>query len=70
MLKFAIAVDDDGTVIAASRDAGEVLAAYKAWPGPGKAHLAERVHFDRSKRITADEVSQIPKRKKKHEAHE
>jgi len=62
-MKFAIAITDQGQVIAASQDAAQVIAAYKAWAGPGQAWLSEKIHFDRVKRIpsTVAEIQNQPK---------
>ena len=62
-MKFAIAITDQGQVIAASTDAAKVIAAYKAWGGPGQAWLSEKIHFDRVKRIpsTVAEIQTQPK---------
>ena len=72
-MKFAVAVIEhpDGKVeLLASGDAcQEVIDAYKAAGNPGKYHLCERVHFDRSKRIVSAVVPVQSESKPKRSKH-
>ena len=56
-MKFAIAIHEkpDGSleVIKASGSVQACIDAYKSATAPGKYHLCDSIHFDRSKRISS-----------------